>query len=109
MQEPEERQRIVEAYLLEWLSHTLQIPLAQLHPEQLLNSYLDSLIALMLKSQIESDLEVRVPMEKFFGEQNIVQLAELLLNQLVLANLIASESVCVDDSHQEQKREKLSF
>jgi hypothetical protein len=65
-------------------------------------------MAFELRRRIEVDLQVGVPMEKFFGDNNIAQLAELLLNQLVLANLTSSASVSVADSHEEE-REKLSF
>ncbi len=106
--EPKARQRLLETYLLEWLASSLQLPLAQLNSQQSLALLLDSLMAFELRRRIEVDLQVGVPMEKFFGDNNIAQLAELLLNQLVLANLTSSASVSVADSHEEE-REKLSF
>ncbi len=65
-------------------------------------------MALVFRNRIESDLAVGVPMEKFFGN-NIAQLAELLLNQLALAKLIALEAVFVGKINEEEEREKLSL
>jgi 3-oxoacyl-[acyl-carrier-protein] synthase III/acyl carrier protein len=106
---PGERRQMLETYLLEWLASSLQLPFAQLNPQQLLASWLDSLMAFELRRRIEVDLQVQVPMEKFFGDNNIAQLVELLLNQLALANLIASEPSAVADFNEEEEREKLSF
>lgn len=105
----EERRQMLETYLLEWLASSLQLPLAQLNPQQLLASLLDSLMAIELNRRIEVDLQVRVPMEKFFGDNTIAQLAELLLNQLALANLIALEPVAIADITEEEERETLSL
>lgn len=88
---PEERQRMLESYLLESISSSLQLPLATLNQEESFASFVDSLMALVLKNRIEADLQVRVPLEKFFDDKNVVQLAEFLLNQLVLTNLIVKE------------------
>jgi len=105
----EERQRLLESYLLEWLASSLQLPLAQLNSQQSLALLLDSLMAFELRRRIEVDLQMQVPMEKFFGDNNIAQLAELLLNQLVLANLTSSASVSVTDSNEDEERERWSF
>ena len=102
---PEERQRMMETYLLEWLASSLQLPLTQLNPQQFLALLLDSLMAFELRRRIEVDLHVQVPMEKFFGDNTIAKLAEILLNQLVLANLTSSAST----NEEEKEREKMSF
>jgi hypothetical protein len=52
---------------------------------------------------------VRVPIERFFGDNNITQLAELVLNQLALANLMASESGFVTEFKAEEEREILTI
>ena len=101
------RRRMLETYLLEFLARSLQLPKDQLNSQQSLATWLDSLMAIVLRSQIETDLQMRVPMEKFFGETTVAQLAELLLNQLVLANLIASDAVA--DANEENEREILTF
>jgi 3-oxoacyl-[acyl-carrier-protein] synthase III/acyl carrier protein len=101
---PEERQQMLETHILEWLASLLQLPSVQLSKDQPLASILDSLTVLVLKSKIEADLQIRIPIEKFFGEKNITHLVELLLNQLVLANLANTT-----DINKEQEREKLSL
>ncbi|MBR8836538.1 MAG: 3-oxoacyl-ACP synthase [Stigonema ocellatum SAG 48.90 = DSM 106950] len=99
---PEERQQLLETSLLQWLAASMQLSDSDLNPQQRLSSYLDSLMALTFKNRIETDLAIRVPIEKFFGENNIAQLAERVLNQLALANLIAS-------ANEDEEREKLSL
>ena len=101
------RRQMLEIYLIEFLARSLQLPKNQLNSQQSLATCLDSLMAIVLRSQIETDLQMRVPMEKFFGETTVAQLAELLLNQLVLVNLIASDGVA--DANEENEREILSF
>ena len=83
-----ERQPMLEQYLLEGLAHSLQLPLAKLNSQQALASLVDSLMTFELRKRIETDLQVRVPIEKFFGENTIAQLAGLLLDQITLTNLI---------------------
>ncbi|MDZ8227267.1 beta-ketoacyl synthase N-terminal-like domain-containing protein [Nostoc sp. ChiVER01] len=92
------RQQMLEIYLLEGLASSLQLPLAKLNPQQPLASLVDSLMIFELKRRIEADLQVRVPMEKFFGENTIAHLAELLLEQITLANLILSNPSSTDSS-----------
>lgn len=101
---PEERRQMLETYLLKCLASSLQLPINDLNSQQSLATLLDSLMAIVLRGRIETDLQVRVPMENFFGESTIAQLAELLLNQLVLANLISSNGV-----NEEEEREVMSF
>ncbi len=103
-----ERRQMLETYLLECAT-SLQLPTDQLNPQHSLALLLDSLMALLLRSRIETDLQVQVPMEKFLGETTIAQLAELLLNQLALATLIPSDSVVVADVHEGEEREILSL
>jgi acyl carrier protein len=104
---PGEQRQMLEAYLLECLASSLQLSINQLNSQQSLATWLDSLMAIVLRSRIETDLQVQVPMEKFFGEATVAQLAELLLNQLALAHLISSDSVA--DAYQGKEREILSL
>ncbi|WP_265235557.1 3-oxoacyl-[acyl-carrier-protein] synthase III C-terminal domain-containing protein [Lyngbya sp. CCAP 1446/10] len=106
---PTEQQQILETYLIEWLTNSLQLPVDSLSPQHSLALLLDSLMAFELRSRIETDLQVRVPIERFFGDNNITQLAELVLNQLALANLTASESVFLTEFKAEEEREILSI
>jgi acyl carrier protein len=104
---PGERRQMLEGYLLECLASSLQLPINEFNSEQSLATFVDSLMAIVLKSRIETDLQVQVPMEKFFGETTVTQLAEFLLNQLALANLISLDSVA--DANEGEEREILSF
>lgn len=103
----EERRQMLEGYLLECLANSLQLPINELNSQQSLATLLDSLMAIVLRNRIETDLQVQVPMEKFFGETTVIQLAEFLLNQLTLANLISLDSVA--DANEGEEREVLSF
>ncbi|PPS41249.1 3-oxoacyl-[acyl-carrier-protein] synthase III C-terminal domain-containing protein [Chroococcidiopsis sp. TS-821] len=89
---PEERYAFLEAYLCEWLAHSTQRASAQLHSHVLLSTLLDSLLAIALRSRIESDLKVRVPMEKFFGETTIADLVKFLCDQLVVTEIVNSKT-----------------
>ncbi|MBE9224514.1 3-oxoacyl-ACP synthase [Phormidium sp. LEGE 05292] len=100
---PEKRRQILETFLLGWLTTNLQLPPNQLAPQQSFAFLLDSLAALTFRSRIETDLQVQVPMEKFFGDNTIAQLAEQILNQLELANLIASQTRNNTDSREEER------
>jgi 3-oxoacyl-[acyl-carrier-protein] synthase III/acyl carrier protein len=105
--EPGERRQMLETYLLECLASSLQLPINEFNSEQSLATLVDSLMAIILRNRIETDLQVPVPMEKFFGETTVTQLAELLLNQFALANLISLDSVA--NANGGEEREVLSF
>jgi 3-oxoacyl-[acyl-carrier-protein] synthase III len=102
--EPEKKLEIVEIYLKEWLSSSLQLPVEKFDSEQPLTIWLDSLLVFLLRSRIEKDLEVRVPIENFFGDNNLASLTQRIFDRLILQDLKISESVDRDS-----EREKLSF
>ncbi|AKG21618.1 3-oxoacyl-[acyl-carrier-protein] synthase III C-terminal domain-containing protein [Calothrix sp. 336/3] len=102
----QQQRQMLETYLLEWLSHSLQIPVLQINPEQPLALLLDSLIGFLFKTQIENDLKVQVSIEKLFGENNLNHLIELLLNQLAVIQLFTSNSTVIYNS---EEREKLTL
>ena len=83
--------------------------LSKLDSQQSPALLLDSLMAIVLRYRIETDLQVRVPMEKFLGENTIAKLADLLLNQFALTNLIAPELLSVSDVNAGEERERLSL
>lgn len=105
---PAQQRQMLEAYLLEWLASSLSLPAHKFTPEQPLATLLDSLLALTLKSRIETDLQMPVSMAQFFGENTIAHLLEHLLNQLALANLTASKLSSTADTAAEY-RETLSL
>lgn len=87
---PEQRASMLEAYVCEWLASSLSISRSELDSRVVLTTVLDSLMAIALRSQIEVDFAVRVPMENFFGD-TIEHLIEFLLNQVAVAELMTSE------------------
>lgn len=109
----EEREKLLETTLIQWLAASMQISPTEIHPHQRLISYLDSLMALTFKSRVETDLGLRVSMEDFFGENNIVTLTKLLVENFALVNLISLVSTKNELEGSEirgsEEREKLSF
>jgi 3-oxoacyl-[acyl-carrier-protein] synthase III len=104
---PEARQQMLEAYLLEWLCNSLQLAPDELTSQQSFSSILDSLLALMLKNQIESDLGLQVSMENLWENNTVAQLANQLLKHLAIASLAASAKTFA--ASEEAEREKLSI
>lgn len=104
--QPEARQQLLETYLLQWLRNSLQLSANELTAQQSFATLLDSLLALMFKSQIESDLELQVPMESFLGNNTVARLAEQLLARLTLADLVASDDSVSSGA---EERDKLSI
>jgi len=100
---PGEQRQMLEAYLLECLASSLQLSINQFNSQQSLATWLDSLMAIVLRDRIETDLQVQVPMEKFFGETTVAQLAEVLLNQLALTHLISLDSITVTNEGEERE------
>ncbi len=80
--EPQQRQFLLETYILEELAGALQLPVSKLNSQQSLTSLVDSLITFELKTQIEADLRVVVPTTQFFEDTSIAQLAAFVLEQL---------------------------
>jgi acyl carrier protein len=99
---------MLETYLLQWLRNSLQLSANELNSQQSFATLLDSLLALMFKSQIESDLELQVPMENFLVNNTVARLAEQLLPRLTLADLVASQPFDSINSGAEE-RDKLSI
>ncbi|MCM2406780.1 acyl carrier protein [Anabaena sp. CCAP 1446/1C] len=88
---------MLESYLLENLSSLLQIPVKNLDVNQYFTVLLDSLMAIILKKKIESDLQLQVSLNQFLGEQNINTLSTELLNQLALSKLITKEAITTEE------------
>jgi acyl-CoA synthetase (AMP-forming)/AMP-acid ligase II/acyl carrier protein len=91
--EPGKRQRLLEDYICEKIASTLKLPLSRLDYEQPLNSLgLDSLTAFELKTWIEEELQVDVPITAFLQEPSIAQFSAQLLEQLVTTTTASSLS-----------------
>lgn len=79
----EKRLSVAESYVMELGSRVLQVPLSQMHPERPLSAFgLDSLMALELKSQIETQLGVPVSASTLLGADSIRQIASHVLERL---------------------------
>ncbi len=84
---PEKRRQMLETYLVQLMSDLLKFSTTKHNFQQSFACLIDSLMALEIKRRIELDLQVTVPMEKFFKDNTIVSLANLLLQKLVLLEL----------------------
>jgi 3-oxoacyl-[acyl-carrier-protein] synthase III len=89
---PDERYTILAAYVLAGLANVRQISPAQLDTQLYLATLLDSLMAIVFRTQLEADLRVRVPIDQFFGDHTIAHLIEFLLSQLAVAKLVLPDS-----------------
>ncbi|WP_310424061.1 3-oxoacyl-[acyl-carrier-protein] synthase III C-terminal domain-containing protein [Chamaesiphon sp. VAR_48_metabat_135_sub] len=83
-----DRHAILEPYLVESLANLRQISPADLDPQVVLTTLLDSLVATIFRSQLEASLEIRVPMEQFLGERNIYNLTEFLLDRMAISEMM---------------------
>jgi len=89
--EPADRLQLLESRLCEQVARVLGTSVAKLdNSTPLTNLGLDSLMAVELSNRIKSDLSVDVPTMKLMRGPSISQLAELLLEQLALTQIIMS-------------------
>ncbi|NEP45557.1 MAG: hypothetical protein F6K35_42625, partial [Okeania sp. SIO2H7] len=86
-----DRPHLLEKYLIQELAVALQSKPSKISSSQPLATLVDSLMAFELRNRIESDLQVRLPVDSFLGESNIAELALAVLEKLTLANLTLSE------------------
>lgn len=82
------RYAILVDYLREWLANSQQLEPAEISDRDYLATMLDSLMAIIFRRHIEMDLQICIPMEKFFGDSTIHDLADFLLNQLAVAKVM---------------------
>lgn len=79
----EERAAPIQAYLRGQLAHTLNLPATRIDVEQpLTNLGIDSLMAMEIKSRVESELGVEIPIVHLLEGPTIARLADQLLPQL---------------------------
>jgi len=101
---PVERQQLLESRLKEQVARVLGFSAAKLDMQKsLTNLGLDSLMAIELRNRINNEMGVNLPIIKIMEGASISQLAELMLSQLALAEIItsASPSTELDDDMEE--------
>jgi acyl transferase domain-containing protein len=94
--EPGERQRLLEAYLIEEVARVLGASSSQLDPNEPLIAQIDSLMVVELKTRIESDIEVSVPASTLLADSSLAELAAVLLNEVVVG--MSPPSPSADDA-----------
>lgn len=102
----EKQQQILASYLIEWLANSLQLLPHEIEPDRPLTMWLDSIMAFSLRSRIETDLAIRIPMENFFGDNNLTDLVQLILDRITLSNLATPH---LENIHETAERETLSL
>lgn len=92
--DPRQRRSLVESYILEQAARVLRLPSGRLLPERPLSALgMDSLTAIELKNQLESQLGVRVSASKLLGGWNARDIAPLVLGQLEASATRLSEII----------------
>ncbi len=77
--DPNDRQGLLETYLAQQVARELMLPLNELDISQPLTMLgFDSLMAVILRNQIERDLDIAVPMVKLLEGHSISVLATLI-------------------------------
>jgi FkbH-like protein len=96
--EPKDRRTAIEAYLQEQVSKVLRISPALPNPHRPLVSLgIDSLMAAELKSSIELDLKVMVPVVDVLQANSISSLVTRVADQLITQPFLPSESLIRDE------------
>ncbi|NEZ55849.1 3-oxoacyl-[acyl-carrier-protein] synthase III C-terminal domain-containing protein [Adonisia turfae] len=108
---PNQSRQILEIALLEWLATYLQRPISDFNAQESMAAYLDSLMVFTLRTHIEQHLQIQIPIEQFFNDSSLTQLIEFILKQLLLVDLIETESIAENKLSSEKtvSRKKLLF
>ena len=81
--EPSARQSVLTEYLLQQLAHRLSVKTSDLNSRHPLGTLgLDSLMALELRNNVETDLQVSVSPSRLLGDGSVEELSAGLLEQL---------------------------
>ncbi|BAU16014.1 amino acid adenylation domain-containing protein (plasmid) [Leptolyngbya sp. NIES-3755] len=84
--EPNQQQQALESYLRDRIAHVLRVPLVEIESARSLKTLaLDSIMALELKSALETDLGVTIAITALLEDNSIVDLATQLVHQLSTA------------------------
>jgi len=82
---PADRAALLASYLIRTLAGTLRRQPGEIDPESPLLGMLDSLMAVELKTRIEADLRIEVPVAAIFEANSIRHLSQHLLDGVVAA------------------------
>jgi acyl transferase domain-containing protein len=83
---PGERKQVMDGYVRGELSRVLGLEASRLDMDQPLTLLLDSLMAIELKNQVETDLEMTIPVALFFDGNSVEQFSGRLLDQVISEN-----------------------
>ena len=93
------RQQMVEEYLRRRVARTLGSASSKIDWEQPLSSLgLDSLMAVELENDIESDLGIALPLTSFLQDIRLAQLATQLLTQLMAGGVASKASLAANNT-----------
>jgi acyl transferase domain-containing protein len=82
--QPETRMEMLESYLAKQMARILKVPLASVESETpIVNMGIDSLMAIELKNQIETDLSVSVAMGRLIQGPTLLELTDWVMQLLV--------------------------
>jgi acyl carrier protein len=88
----EERHSLIMTYIQTGVAKALGFSISELDVHQPLNNMgLDSLMAIELRNRMMTELGMDIPMEKFIEGPSIAQIADLLIEQLALENILLVE------------------
>ena len=103
----ENRQQLLINYLQNLVSKFLGLPPSNLpNPNEALNSIgLDSLVSIQLRNRLRTDLEIELPMNKLSVDTTITKIVSALQEQLLLGDLLTSETSLLDEQEEEEMEE----
>ena len=100
--EPEERQQLVEDFLVEQIARVLKCAPSKVDVHQPLNRLgIDSLMAVELKNRVETDLETSMPVTALLQGPTLAQLATNLLEQLATTPATSTPSASTSATSEE--------
>lgn len=99
-----DRESLLKAYLRDWLANSQQVSPSEINEQECLTNWLDSLMAIAFRSQIETDLHIQVPIKIFLSQTTLEHLTAFLLEQLAILDLMTTET-----SSNSETRETVSF
>ncbi len=89
----QKRQQLLNFYLAEQVARVMDLPISILDKEQSLQDIgVDSLMALVLKNWVETNLEITVQTESFFQESSLFELVMKLLEKMNNVSALSSEA-----------------